>query len=151
MKEIMHKFAIFVPERQGLAIFFALALVIFVSQAGYRGERSFHEFDDLADGVVLGGAAELIAAAFAAGTKEEMSCYQILDDDFQVFLGNLLPGSDLFQRYVSVLALLRQVKHDAQGVAASSGNHIISSFVFDLLYLRVNGYDNGAKKIQKRC
>ena len=62
-----------------------------------------------------------------------------------------VPLKEIAERQEVSRFVFGHVHEYAQGVAASSGNHIISSFVFDLLYLRENGYDNGVKKIQKMC
>ena len=85
-------------------------------KTGYRCKSSFHDFQYLTYSIFFRLAAEAVTAAFTAYSGKQSTFDQILDNDFQIFFGDLLPFGDILERDITALAVLRKIDHYAQSV-----------------------------------
>ena len=108
------------------------ALVGIVDETGHRSQGTFHQFQDLAHGIVFRSAVELIAAALAGSAGEQSARHHILDDDLQILLGDVLPFRYLFQGSVASVIVLRQIDHDTQCIASFRRDHLVFTNLFSI-------------------
>lgn len=66
VEEVVDHCVVFGPQGQGLAIVLSRALVYLAGETGHGGQCSLHDFDYLADCIIVRIAVELVTAAFAA-------------------------------------------------------------------------------------
>ena len=96
----------------------------------HRGRDPDPHRGESCTGELVGLAGQTIAAALAAQALEEAVLHQNLEDVFEVFFGDLLPGGDLFQRDIFFRAVLSQIYHHTQRIAPLGGNDHRHSFLF---------------------
>ena len=83
VEEVVGEFIIFGPQGKCLASGFPRAGRGAVQQAGHRCQWSFHQLNDLADGILLRLSDKPVTAALAAGTNEKSAGNDVFYDDFQ--------------------------------------------------------------------
>ena len=120
-----------VPHRQGPAAGGPAAGVGPLLQTGHRGQGALRQAENLPQGVLLRLAGQAIAAALAGDAVHQSRPAQQGHDLAGVFVGDLLTPGHVPHGDVAVAAVLRQVHHHPQGIAALAGNdHVTPSGSF---------------------
>ncbi len=75
-----------------------------------------------------GRRAEAISAAFAADAGDVAAVHEFLDDDLEVFLGDLLPLRHIFERdRFDAVPVFGQVQKDPQSITPFRRNHAFTA------------------------
>lgn len=90
--------------------------------AGHDLAFGFHEADDMPDIDVFRGAGQADASISAPGSHQETMMAQVVDDLYEMAVGNIVPFGDMPDRHAVVCVFVAgQMDQHAEGVVGTQG------------------------------